>query len=420
MNKTKKLLLSIAFTGIVASNLLFAIEVSQEEMNKWQEQGVYSTYDIEKLHELGVKSLEEFKKWNKIYKSSKGYHSSRGDIHYGIIKDLNSYGVYTPEQYKQFEAEKKKWTDARIYDIKGWKQLGLTLDKVKQWKKAGFTSIYTVEPWLKVNITDPLIAKDYKNSGIRASEVKNLSIPLDEINKWRDAGIHISYIGKWKELGINDPKEIKQWQNTKMGNDEIMKAIKLGFDYKTTKQWSDYGIREVKNISLLNKEGFTKPSQYEPYKRVYLEHAIKLKKWNIKPNKLIESMSYSNLIFNKELYFTNKDIFNKAYSSLKDNCNEITKDKWFTSIDMSQNKNKCYIFVGKMIQRVDEKSTFGRITQKGLVSGTGRRYFFAESFTGDWKQNYTKVGVIKGSGSFSYNSRNGQRVVPKGTVIYLD
>ncbi len=138
----------------------------------------------------------------------------------------------------------------------------------------------------------------------------------------------------------------------------------------------------------------------------------------VKPNKLIKSMSYSNKIFGQELYFNNKNTFEKAYNIISDNCNEIVRDKWFTGIDMSENKDKCYIFVGTMIQRLDEKSFFGKVTKSGLVSGTGKRYFYAENFQNSWMKNKTKIGIIKGNGSFSYDSRNGKQLVPKGTVIF--
>ena len=118
------------------------------------------------------------------------------------------------------------------------------------------------------------------------------------------------------------------------------------------------------------------------------------------------------------LGFNNKNTFEKAYNTIADNCNEIVRDKWFTGIDMSENQNKCYIFVGTMIQRLDEKSFFGKVTKSGLVSGTGKRYFYAENFQNSWMKNKTKIGIIKGNGSFSYDSRNGKQLVPKGTVIF--
>ena len=129
-------------------------------------------------------------------------------------------------------------------------------------------------------------------------------------------------------------------------------------------------------------------------------------------------MSYANKIFGQKLFFTDEKTFKNSYELLNDNCKKIEKDKYFTSVDMSENKNKCYIFVGTMIQRLDEKSFFGKVTKSGLVKGMGRRYFYAENFQNSWMENKTKVGVIKGNGSFSYDSRNGRQLVPKGTVIF--
>jgi hypothetical protein len=33
-------------------------------------------------------------------------------------------------------------------------------------------------------------------------------------------------------------------------------------------------------------------------------------------------------------------------------------------------------------------------------------------------ENKTKIGVIKGDGSFSYDSKSAKQIVPKGTVIF--
>ena len=73
-----------------------------------------------------------------------------------------------------------------------------------------------------------------------------------------------------------------------------------------------------------------------------------------------------------------------------------------------------------MIQRLDEKSLFGKITQKGLISGMDNKYFYAEKFKGDWMEKKSNIGVIKGSGSFSYKSADGTKyVVPQGEVVFL-
>ena len=197
-----------------------------------------------------------------------------------------------------------------------------------------------------------------------------------------------------------------------------MKQDNGKIDINKLQQWKNIGIVQIDDIFSIMKSGFKSPNQYKPYKDIYLKHAIKLKKWGIKPNQLIKSMSYSNKIFGVELYFNNKENFKQAYQLLEDDCDKIVKDKWFTGVDMSENQNKCYIFVGTMVQRLDEKSFFGKVTKSGLVSGTGKRYFYAESFKNSWMKNKTKIGVIKGNGSFSYDSRSGKQVVPKGTVIF--
>jgi len=141
---------------------------------------------------------------------------------------------------------------------------------------------------------------------------------------------------------------------------------------------------------------------------------------DIEPNELIKSMSYSNNVFNQDLYFKDEKSFKNAYEIIEDQCDVIVKDKWFTTVDMNQNENKCYIFVGTMTQRLDEKSFFGKVTQKGLVSGTGNRYFYANSFKGNWMEQKTRIGVIKGDGSFYYESQSGAKVlVPQGDVVFF-
>ncbi|MGJ0331225.1 hypothetical protein NG751_04995 [Aliarcobacter cryaerophilus] len=120
-------------------------------------------------------------------------------------------------------------------------------------------------------------------------------------------------------------------------------------------------------------------------------------------------------------------MFISTYEKLDGKCKEIVKtDKYFFDIDMSENENKCYIFYGKMIQRLDEKSIFGKITQKGLVRGIRiagmltDMNFYAESFHGAWLENTDKMGIIKGKGAYSYESiTTGTRVVPKGEIIFF-
>ena len=78
-----------------------------------------------------------------------------------------------------------------------------------------------------------------------------------------------------------------------------------------------------------------------------------------------------------------------------------------------------FIFPGIMIQRLDEKSIFGKVTQKGIVDSTGNINFFAESFNGEWLENNIKLGIIKGNGSYTYKSKYGTHVIPKGKVLLL-
>ena len=132
-------------------------------------------------------------------------------------------------------------------------------------------------------------------------------------------------------------------------------------------------------------------------------------------------MSNSNrALFKKELFFKDKERFVSFYDKLNNaNCSEIINN-YFTNIDMSKNKNQCLMFIGNMIQRLDEKSFFGKITQKGLVNDMTKKNFYVESFDGDWLENEYKIGVIKGNEFFNYESKIGKQVIPKGTVIILD
>ena len=124
--------------------------------------------------------------------------------------------------------------------------------------------------------------------------------------------------------------------------------------------------------------------------------------------------------YKKELFFKNQERFVSFYDKLNNaNCSEIINN-YFTNIDMSKNKNQCLMFIGNMIQRLDEKSFFGKITQKGLVNDMTKKNFYVESFDGDWLENEYKIGVIKGNEFFNYESKIGKQVIPKGTVIILD
>ena len=126
------------------------------------------------------------------------------------------------------------------------------------------------------------------------------------------------------------------------------------------------------------------------------------------------------VLFKKELFFKNQERFVSFYDKLNNaNCSEIINN-YFTNIDMSKNKNQCLMFIGNMIQRLDEKSFFGKITQKGLVNDMTKKNFYVESFDGDWLENEYKIGVIKGNEFFNYESKIGKQVIPKGTVIILD
>lgn len=359
-----------------------------DEVKDWQEIGLEDSYSVEYWINAGAKTPKEVKDWNNVnVRTAKN------------LVELKKKGINSPKQLKKIledeEATTKEWDDAGIpdYYISSWIDIGVTSAKnASNWKKNGFILAGNAKDWIEAGVTNPKNAKTYQDAGVSYIDFQNKNnLSLQEIKNWNDIGV--VKVVKWKELGIETPEKVKPW--IKMVGDD-----------------PDY----VKKIITM---GFKTPLQYQPYQNMNLENAVKLYEWNIKPNKLIESMSYGNEIFGKKLYFENKKMFVQAYKILQNHCSEIIKDKWFAGIDMSMNSNQCYTFVGTMVQRLDEKSLFGKVTNKGLVSGTGKRYIYVEDFQGSWLENETKIGIIKGNGSFSYDSNSGKRVVPKGTVVFF-
>jgi len=369
----KRSKLSILFLSLVITINLYGYNWDKSH-NKW---GYFSMYEWK---EQGVSTYEEAKSWYKI-------------------------GIEPGYQLKQLKKLKlnaesaKLWKDTcpqlKDYCIKKWINLGISPNDVSQWNKAGVISSNSILSWKKLNVTTPELAKEW------------LTITSD-----------LYYAKFWIEAGIKNPKEVTKWKAIGVDRYTIKDIKKANLSIDTVSQWIKHKVK-IKNIAKLINAGFEDYSDYEDYKVIAIDNAVKLKKWNIEPNKLIESMSYGNIIFGEELFFKNKKVFMSAYNSLNENCEEIIKDKWFSSIDMNHNEDKCYIFAGEMIQRLDEKSFFGTITQAGLVNGLAKRNFYAKKFQTSWLEKETKIGVIKGNGSFSYNSNSGKQVIPTGTVIFL-
>lgn len=456
----KKTIVKIIMVGLITNTALFANDLSQNEISQWQQVGIEEKW-ISNWQLKGVKNADEAGKWLEV-----------GVQHYDV-EDWKSLNI-TPEDAKKWMSvgistrnmyEMRDWARAgvtSIDEIMKWQKLSIPANRVKDYTSQGITP-ETIKAWNDVGIggqaiegykangiDTPQEAKMWKDAGIgHTNDLKylkkaNIKSP-NELNSWKSEGISLFEISNWKEIGINEPQKAKEWKevtniesipfwqklninnpkdvkhykDANLNVNDVEKIKKANLDLDIIKVWKEYGINDLDSIIKLKNAGFSTPKKYTPYKGIYIDFAIKLKEWDIKPNNLIVSMSHSNDVFNQDLYFTDKNTFKNAYKIIENECDEIVKDRWFTSIDMSQNKNKCYIFVGKMTQRLDKKSFLGKVTQKGLVSGSGDRYFYAESFQGDWMEGKTKVGVIKGSGSFSYEAQSGTRVVPQGNIVFF-
>ncbi|MEA1914762.1 MAG: hypothetical protein U9N30_05550 [Campylobacterota bacterium] len=340
-------------------------------MDEWKEKGVDTYEEAKGWHDIGVTQpgykLQRLKELGLTVSTTKGFKES---CH-------NTVRGYEPDCIEQYLG-----LGLSSHEIKEWEKVVRNPRRVKEWIELGIKDINTVKDWIKVT-------------------------------KFTDA----RYAEGWIEAGVNNPKEAKKWDDIGVSNNSIKEIKDAKLDIDDVEEWLENKIR-IDDIAKLASAGFDDYDDYEDFKNIKIDHAVKLKKWDIDPDKLIESMSYSNKIFGQELYFSSKDTFEKAYDAIEDNCDEIVRDKWFSGIDMNENEDKCYVFAGKMIQRLDEKSFFGKGTQNGLVNGMSRRNFYAENFQGSWMENKNKIGIIKGDGSYSYNSKNGKKLVPKGTVIF--
>jgi len=324
----------------------------------------------------------------------------------------------------------------------------LTKEEVQKWKDAGFHK-NRIGMWKDAGVENPIEAKKWEKLRVNAYQIKQLKrdadiTTADQLLAWKSAGVYYRDVGKWKYIGIKDPKLAKRWKEfasfslvgmwiqVGVTNPDTAKywqdlgispyayedIKKANLNIETINMWVNYGIKDLNVIIKLRDAGFTNSSQLKPYNNIEIDHILKLKDWRIDPNKLIENMSYINNYLNSNLFFENKETFEKAYKIISSECDEIDREKIFTNIDFYQNNDKCYIFVGKMFQRLDEKSLFGNVTQKGLVQSMYDKYFFVDSFNGSWLEKQSKIGIIKGDGSFSYNSNAGKQIVPKGTVLY--
>ena len=348
---------------------------------------------IEYWTNIGVTDTEEIEKWKLLYQNFLDNYK---------LPEYSIKNSYKPAYFiaKGFKPEDiQLWTDVgfQLNEISDFLEIGVdNHQEAKLWKDN--MSIYEIKEWVKLGIKDSELVQNWKSV---VGDIGNASFLI------RD--------------GITNTEEVKILKDKGFEIDEIALIIKNNLSLNAIKEWRENDIKDIKKIAILVNGGFDNPKKYLPYKNIDKDHAIKLYKWGIKPNKLIESMSRSDrVLFKKELFFKNQERFVSFYDKLNNaNCSEIINN-YFTNIDMSKNKNQCLMFIGNMIQRLDEKSFFGKITQKGLVNDMTKKNFYVESFDGDWLENEYKIGVIKGNEFFNYESKIGKQVIPKGTVIILD
>lgn len=352
---------------------------------------------IEYWTNIGVTDTEEIEKWKLLYQNFLDNYK---------LPEYSIKNSYKPAYFiaKGFKPEDiQLWTDVgfQLNEISDFLEIGVdTHQEAKLWKDN--MSIYEIKEWVKLGIKDSELAQNWKSV---VGDIGNASFLIRN--------------------GITNTEEVKILKDKGFEIDEIALIIKNNLSLNAIKEWRENDIKDIKKIAILVNGGFDNPKKYLPYKNIDNNHAIKLYEWGIKPNKLIESMSNYNNFFAQE--FKKKEMFISTYEKLDGKCKEIVKThKYFFNIDMSENENKCYIFYGKMIQRLDEKSIFGKITQKGLVRGISiagmltDMNFYAESFHGAWLENTDKMGIIKGKGAYSYESiTTGTRVVPKGEIIFF-
>jgi len=287
--------------------------------------------------------------------------------------------------------EKKAYNDVGVHayiDISWAIEHKISPEEIKAWTK--------VKPDVPEYVTE---IGNCKRSGLKTP---------DEFIKWKKAGAGCSsgYLTKnnWTEAGINSPEVAEKWY--KLG----ITPLKYDFDffrekgltYKTLNSWKKITKLDFHSIIYLINNKFTL-KEYEKYKGINIENAIKLKEWNITPNKLIASM-------NKDFY-VNKEYFLKAYNKLKGNCQEI-QNHAFAAVDMYDNKDKCYTFYAKLIQRVDK--------HHGLAYTPLIDKYIYLNFNGNWIEGSTKPGIVKGNEAFSFVTKDGyKKSVPQGKVIFF-
>lgn len=368
------------------------ISVSEEEISKWSEININSEDDIQRWKFVGVTDPKEAKAWKD---ESPNYLDNRLWGTPQHLKLRNQYNVKNANDVHALAKKLAPWVEngesfsfGRTTSImEQWNKIGVTsVEKKLQWEENGFryNSSNNPEWWIRNGVTDPLVAKVYDDFEIRPQEISKIKI--NDILEWKKIGVKsMSSLNGWSKIGLDTPQKVAPWLKT-VGD-------------------------KPQSVEFIIQAGFTTPEAYAPYSKIkFVEHLKILNELKIKPTPLIETMSKHNTIWNENLFFSSKESFVQAHNTLKGQCNQIEND-FFTKFDAYSNKGKCYIFSGTMYQRLSANT--------GLVREYGDRYMFA-TFNGDWIDNKSKIGVVKGEGAFSYTTTNGKaNVVPKGKAIFL-
>jgi hypothetical protein len=331
--------------------------------------------------ENGITTKEEAMKWAKV------------ELEPSVIKGLRDWGesdndIYEWSKICTAEGSMSKYAWNRC--VTNWKKLSMTPQKFQKWKKAGIYK-HEMKNWLQSGITS-----------------------LEEIQKWKKAfGDRARYELLWYRAGVKEPADVKLWKEVGVDYSSVVRILQNNITLDDIKAWRNEGISiKADEIVALKKAGFNNVNEYKPYHKMDLTHAIRLKQWNVVPDKLIKSMSSTNKIVVQELYFHNMHVFKKSYAQLKKHCKEIQYG-FFSADKPNIAKDQCYPFVVKVQKRLDKNPFFGKATKNVLANGMSGRNVYIENLQNDWKVGQTRYGIMKGTGSFSHNSKK----LSKGMVI---
>jgi len=455
--KTSKFRFLVLFSLVfIFPNIIYAAAYSQEDIKQWKSIGV-SEYKILSWKNNNL-TFKEAQEWTQVGCSEAIFVSFWMKIGAKTPDDVRVYnkaGIILDNLRDFMDGnvtslnEAKKWLalDSDTYNIKYWKEANIaTPEEVENWLKAGVKEPNEISYWIYIGITTPQEVESWKEIGIIESdtverwqsvglntpeEVKGwMEIDTPEVIKarWLNTGIKTSQEAKkWISIGVKDGNELTEWKDAGVENfDEIKKWIKVGMtnpnniskwnkiginNVKTVQSWIAVGITDPDIVNELLHIGIKTPNEYKPYKNIsYIDHMKILKDTRITPTPLIEKMSKNYQIFEETLFFQSKEQFLKSLSILKSNDCHTLQDDWFSHAEQYNNKGLCYIFTGKLIQRLGRND--------GLAEGVGRRVVHI-NFDSSWKENERRIGVIKGLGNYTYEILDRRKqIVANGKVLF--